>query len=306
MFTKITKFIWQFVKSDLFLFTENWIQSSIKVRLDHSSGPKLILHLFQVIPIAFVLAPFAMVPFYLHRNIGAPFVLYKIAGGPKFPDNFWLNLVTGFGKFIYLSFGITETLRTFSCITVFGMQRLIYFKSYLYQISELLPYCAKKRTQIPVRCAQVISTYQKLHIIFQWDKYTLNWFAGVYFLADFFILLIANFVTLKMYNLLPFYFYLVFPFFAGAILVETPIGYFFLEIGDVAEIVVKQMNQLQGFVKVGKIRNFLRKKIKSIAVIRAPAGIGNSTLFFIRGAAMCDFYYNILDNTINLLLSVNL
>lgn len=269
----------------------------------NSLGSILILRVFQLIPIAFMVCPVFMVPFYLRRGLGAPFLLYKIIGGSPLPDNVYLNFVTALGKFLYLTIGITETLRTISCSIILGIQRLLYYTSY---VNEILQTCAKNRTNDPVRIGKIISRYINLQIIFQCDSYVVNWLAGMFFFADFFLALVINFVTTKMFRVLPFYFYLIFPIFAGAIVIVTPIiTYLLLEVGDVSEIVVKQMSLVVGAVREGKKRKFLQKEVKSMKVIRAPAGMGNSQFVLIRKATICGFYYHVLGNTINLLLSVH-
>lgn len=248
-------------------------------------------------------SPVIIVPFYLRRDLGAPFLLYKITGGPPLPDNLFLNMITALGKFLYLTIGVADTLRTISCIVILGFQRLLY---YTFFVKEILQYCAKTGTNDPVRVGKIISWYNRMQIIFQLDNHTVTWLTGMFFFADFFLTLVINFVTIKMYHVLPIYFYVIFPIFAVLLFSVTPImGYLLLEFGDGSENVVKLMEQVAGLVRDGRKRKFLQKEVKSVKVLRAPAGMGNSHLFLVRRATMCDFYYHILGNTINLILTVH-
>lgn len=110
-----------------------------------------------------------------------------------------------------------------------------------------------------------------------------------------------------MFNALPFYFYMIFPSFAVVILTIIPvIAGRFIKFGDLSEIVLVKMRQAVGMLEARGERRLLHREVKSLRVLRIPAGIGNMQFFQIKGATICDFYSNISICTINLLLCVKI
>lgn len=217
----------------------------------YRSGSTLILRIVQCIPISFAIIPLALIPFGMRHEL-IVFLVYKFAGGPPLRDNLYLQVALHLLKFLYLTIGITEASRTCAFIIVLGIERTVYFTCYVKEIAQNLKYCGRNRFNVSLWEGKIISSYYQFHLIFQWDKHILNLLAGMFFLALFFMALVANFVTLKMFAIFPFHFYLAFPIFAVTdVIVLVVNGMLLFGVGDVSELMVKGMNQVVGLVGDG-------------------------------------------------------
>lgn len=267
------------------------------------SAPPSSIRLLQLVTINYAVVPFFLLGFFLFQDVDTVYVFGKLVA-PYFPP-----IPPAIFVFLRRSCNLlyaTDGPRLFVFLMLYAFLRILLFKSYITKLATILTLPGvqhlTKRLQI------MINYYSQMSVINRHEDTMFSNLFGAFFLAEFFLSTILYFVTIRMHSVFPPLFYIVFPAFgvvAAAVLeISLPL---LIGCGVDSQDVLDKMAAATGLVSLlrGMERKWVQKRLKAMKNLPVAVGFGGVEFFKIRSETKATFYWVILNNTINLLMSVD-
>lgn len=177
-----------------------------------------------------------------------------------------------------------------------------YYNQILAYIKQLSVGHSKRQSLFDLKFSHTSTIYSCLRIMLQLceDTSAIGMFTMMW--ADAVVIVACNFVTIKLRKLIPIYIYIIFPTLSiGSSLncvLMFPLGAKLYEIS----VYLKGEWERQGSQLTKN--KYIRRKIKSIGLLKIEAGVAKFRLYFLSNSAIFTYWMAVLDNTVNALLSI--
>ncbi|OXA46003.1 hypothetical protein Fcan01_19163 [Folsomia candida] len=209
------------------------------------------------------------------------------------------------GRCFNIFFCAFEGFRMIGCVGVILFMRILAYVSYLNELSNLLK--CKKRSKF-TDYKDVLRFYDRIRLSFKHEHEMISNFSALVLFTMFTVLLTNNFICLKMHHVFPPHFFAFFPTTNLTAYGVLHLGFYavLLATNKSAGVLAEIGGKLASSVRIRIRRKWLQRRMKSVNKLQVPVGIGNVVLFHFSKDTRTTFYLLLLDNTINLLLSVYL